>query len=139
LPILASCQSEPENPNSFEYFRWYNDNYQWGTDKKGSELSLDECAVKMGNANKETISSLDVFLNEWLKIRMFEKQHNDFSKIDTYLVYFPLEADFYPLPYDIDLKLNVIRWNGKVDCGYRDVFNGIIVVKSVQKVDKNDE
>jgi len=136
LPLLASCETEPKNPNSFEYFKWHNDNYRWGTDKNGQKLSLDECDIKLGNASKEAISNSDVQLYELLRTRIFEKR-NKSNKLDTYLVYFPLEAGFYPLPYDIELKLNVIRWDGKVDCGYPYVFDGIMIVKSIQKMGEN--
>lgn len=134
LPLLASCETEPNNPNSFEYFKWHNDNYRWGTDKNGQKLSLDECEFQLGNARKEDIFDSDVQLDELLRTRIFEKRNKKSNKLYTYLVYFPLEADFYPLPYDIELKLNVIRWDGKVDCGYRYVFDGIMIVKSIQKM-----
>lgn len=137
LPLLASCETEPKNPNSFEYFKWHNDNYRWGTDKNGEKLSLDECDIKLGNARKEDIFNSDVQLDELLITRLFEKLNKKYNILEIYLVYFPLEADFYPLPYDIELKLNVIRWDGKVDCGYPYVFDGIMIVKSIQKMGEN--
>ena len=134
LPLLAACETEPKNPNSFEYFKWHNQNYQWGQDKYGDNLSLDECKFKLASSNKDIIKNSEVYLDELLRTRMFEKVRKNSKNVDTYLVYFPLEADFYPLPYDIELKLNVIRWDGKVDCGYRYVFDGIMIVKSIQKM-----
>jgi hypothetical protein len=49
-----------------------------------------------------------------------------------YFVYFPLESNFYPLLVEKKIKLNVLQWRGKVKCKSPVVFDGVMVVQSVQ-------
>jgi hypothetical protein len=69
LPLIASCDTEPKNPNSFEYFKWHNDNYQWGKDKYGDNLSLDECDIKLGDVEKTSIFYSQVYLYDTIELR----------------------------------------------------------------------
>ncbi|OBQ31061.1 MAG: hypothetical protein AN485_23885, partial [Anabaena sp. MDT14b] len=54
------------------------------------------------------------------------------KKVDMYFVYFPLESNFYPLLVEKKIKLNVLQWRGKVKCKSPVVFDGVMVVQSVQ-------
>ena len=134
LPLLASCETEPKNPNSFEYFKWHNDNYRWGQDKYGDNLDINECKIKLGKLSRETIFESDTYLNEGVRIRLVNlpPKNPKIKYYDTYLVYFPLEADFYPLDYDKKIQINVLKWSGKVDCVSFGTYDGIVVVQSIK-------
>ncbi|WP_432814188.1 hypothetical protein [Sphingorhabdus sp.] len=88
---------EPKNPNSFEYFKWHNDNYQWGKDKYGDNLSLDECDIKLGDVEKTSIFYSQVYLYDTIRTRIAIIDNDLIKKVDMYFVYFPLESNFYPL------------------------------------------
>ena len=132
LPLIASCDTEPKNPNSFEYFKWHNDNYQWGKDKYGDNLSLDECDIKLGDVEKTSIFYSQVYLYDTIRARIEIIDNDLIKKVDMYFVYFPLESNFYPLLDEKKIKLNVLQWRGKVKCESPVVFDGVMVVQSVQ-------
>lgn len=134
LPLLVSCETEPKNPNSFEYFKWHNENYQWDEDKYGDDLAINDCKIKLGNVSIGTIFESKVYLDEGIRQRLVDlpPKKPKIKYYDTYLVYFPLDADFYPLPYDKKIQLNVLKWSEKVDCVYFGTYDGVIVVQSIK-------